>query len=124
MGGRAEGERRCEGQGGEGDGERPRRGDGRGGRGLIERLDRNGNGVIDLDELDEGMLERLKPLDANGDGVIDESEITRRRRGGRPGGGEGDSPRPERRRGRPQPDGGRPSPEGDSPKPGVRPLPL
>jgi Ca2+-binding EF-hand superfamily protein len=112
------------GQGGEGDGERPRRREGRGAQELIERLDRNGNGVIDLDELDEGMLERLKPLDANGDGVIDESELNRRRRGGRPGGEGGDNPRPERRRGRPQPGGDQPNPDGEQPKPGVRPLPL
>lgn len=116
------------GQGGGGEGERPRRRDGGGGaQGLIERLDRNGNGVIDLDELDEGMLERLKPLDANEDGVIDESELNRRRRGGRPGGGQGgqgEGERPERRRERPQPGGGEQKPEGDKPKPGVRPLPL
>ena len=106
------------GQGGEGDGERPRRRDGRGGaQGLIDRLDRNGNGVIDLDELDEGMLERLKPLDANGDGVIDESELNRRRRGGNPGGGGGDNPRP-------QPGGEKPKPEEKEKKPKVRPLPL
>ncbi len=108
------------GQGGDGEEERPRRRDGRGGQGVIERLDRNGNGVIDLDELDEGRLERLKPLDVNEDGVIDESELNRRRRGGRPGGGQGgqgEGERPERRRERPQPGGG-------EPKPGVRPLPL
>ena len=133
--GRPEGEGRPRPEGEEG--ERPRRREGPGAQELIERFDRNGNGVIDLDELDEGMLERLKPLDANGDGVIDESEITRRRRGGRQGGGNGpggngpggngpggnggvgeeDAPRPERGRGRPQR-------EGDRPKPGVRPLPL
>ena len=75
----------------------------------------------------EGMLERLKPLDANEDGVIDESELNRRRRGGRPGGGQGgqgEGERPERRRERPQPGGGEPKPEGEKPKPGVRPLPL
>ena len=116
--------------GGEGEGDGPPRPNPEGGRrggSIIERLDRNGNGVIDLDELDEGMRGRLAPLDANGDGVIDESELEGMRRGRGRGGdrdGEGRRPRPEGGRG-----GGRGGDRGgdgggDRPEPGVRPLPL
>ncbi len=65
---------------------RDQRGDrqGRGARGgfgfgpWLERLDTNGNGKIDADELSEmpqRMKDRILEADSNGDGAIDESEI-------------------------------------------------
>lgn len=66
-------------------GDRQGRG-GRGGRGgfgsgsaqLLERLDTNGNGKIDADELSEmsqRMKDRILEADTDGDGAIDESEL-------------------------------------------------
>ncbi len=72
----------------EGRSARGQRGDrqGRGGRGgfgfggaqMLERLDTNGNGKIDADELSElpqRMKDRMLEADTNGDGAIDKSEL-------------------------------------------------
>jgi len=85
------------------EGERRRRG--RGGAGLIDRFDRNGDGVLDKTELEgipEGMRRRLGGADTNGDGTITGEELDRILGGGagRPAPEDGgDNPRPERRRG-------------------------
>ena len=55
-----------------------RGGFGFGGAQMLERLDSNGNGKIDADELSEmpqRMKDRILEADSNGDGAIDESEI-------------------------------------------------
>lgn len=40
-------------------------------RRLVERFDRNGDGVISPDEMPPGMARRPRPLDRNGDGSLD-----------------------------------------------------
>ena len=57
---------------------------------MLARLDKNGNGQLERDELPDEMRSRLSAADANGDGVIDRGELTaaisRFAQGGQPGG--------------------------------------
>ena len=57
---------------------------------MLERMDSNGNGQLELDELPEGMRSVMSEADTNGDGVIDRQElaagIARMPAGGRSGG--------------------------------------
>ena len=71
-------ERPARGQRGDRQGRGGRGGFGFGGAQMLERLDSNGNGKIDADELSEmpdRMKDRIMEADTNGDGTIDESEI-------------------------------------------------
>jgi hypothetical protein len=43
-------------------------------RALIERFDRNGDGVVTPDEMPPGMARRLRRLDRNGDGSLDDRD--------------------------------------------------
>lgn len=43
---------------------------------MFSRLDRNGNGLLEADEIPEQMKSRMADIDANGDGVIDCGELT------------------------------------------------
>jgi HlyD family secretion protein len=88
--------KRADGAGGPGSGSA---GPGEGRRGppdmasMLKRLDKNGDGKIQLDEVDEPMRERMATADLNGDKTIDESELKQMaakfQGGGRPGGGPG-----------------------------------
>ena len=71
-------ERPARDQRGDRQGRGARGGFGFGGAQMLDRLDTNGNGKIDADELSElpqGMRDRILEADSNGDGAIDESEI-------------------------------------------------
>ncbi len=71
-------ERPARGQRGDRQGRGGRGGFGFGGAQLLERLDTNGDGKIDADELSEmpeRIQDRILEADTNGDGVIDESEL-------------------------------------------------
>jgi HlyD family secretion protein len=61
--------------------------------GMMKRFDKNGDGKIQLDEIDEPMRERMAASDLNGDKTLDESELkqmaAKMQGGGRPGGGPG-----------------------------------
>lgn len=52
---------------------------------MFQRLDRNGDGKVGVDELPERMAERLKGADADGDGAISKEEFEKARKnfGGR-----------------------------------------
>ena len=41
---------------------------------LVQRYDRNGDGVVSPDEMPPGMARRLQRLDRNGDGWLDERD--------------------------------------------------
>lgn len=43
-------------------------------RALVQRYDRNGDGVVTPDEMPPGVARRLQPLDRNGDGWIDDRD--------------------------------------------------
>ena len=43
-------------------------------RELVQRFDRNGDGVVSPDEMPPGMARRLQRLDRNGDGWLDERD--------------------------------------------------
>ena len=43
-------------------------------RALVQRYDRNGDGVVTPDEMPPGVARRLQPLDRNGDGWLDERD--------------------------------------------------
>jgi hypothetical protein len=43
-------------------------------RALIQRYDRNGDGVVGPDEMPPGMARRLRPLDRNRDGGLDDRD--------------------------------------------------
>lgn len=43
-------------------------------RGLVQRYDRNGDGVVGPDEMPPGMARRLRPLDRNRDGWLDDRD--------------------------------------------------
>jgi hypothetical protein len=43
-------------------------------RALVERFDRNGDGVVTPDEMPPGMARRLRRLDRNGDGWLDDRD--------------------------------------------------
>lgn len=60
--------------------------------GMIQRFDKNGDGKLQLDEIDEPMRGRMAASDLNGDKTLDESELKQmaaKMQGGRPGGGPG-----------------------------------
>jgi Ca2+-binding EF-hand superfamily protein len=43
-------------------------------RDLVQRFDRNGDGVVSPDEMPPGMARRLQRLDRNGDGWLDDRD--------------------------------------------------
>jgi len=125
--GEGRGDRDPRGRGREGDrgrgGERgrpnagpPRGGDGRrpavGGT-IVAALDRNGNGTLDSDEIDQAIVV-LRRMDRNKDGRLTPDELGML---GRPGGDRtpGDGDRPPRDGDRPPRDGDRPPRDGDRP---------
>jgi hypothetical protein len=66
-------ERRSERRNEPGDERRAERRDARN-RALIQRFDRNGDGVVTPDEMPPGMARRLRRLDRNGDGWLDDRD--------------------------------------------------
>jgi Ca2+-binding EF-hand superfamily protein len=61
--------------GGKPNGKKPAPADGPNPLKLLEKLDANGDGKLEGDEIPERMKERVARIDANGDGAIDKSEL-------------------------------------------------
>jgi len=64
-----------------------RGGPGQGGGGMIQRLDKDGDGKLSKDEVPERMAERFDKLDKDGDGFITAEEMQAMQRRGRDGQG-------------------------------------